>query len=146
MTNDDWEVALATRLQVAVSRLMRAIRHHGAAGLTPSQISALAAVKIHGPLRLSQLATLESVGAPAATRVVASLEDLGLVERHDDAADRRASLVALTAQGRDTLDELRHERTAGLSANLAQLTARERTLIEAALPVLERLAQDEPEG
>ncbi len=144
MSDVDWEAALATRLQVAVSRLMRAIRQHGAAGLTPSQISALASIKVHGPLRLSQLASLESVGAPAATRVVASLEDLGLVERHDDVADRRASLVGLTALGQATLEELRHERTAGLSANLAQLTARERTLIEAALPVLERLAQEEP--
>ena len=143
--SEEWEAALATRLQVAVSRLMRAIRQHGAAGLTPTQISALASIKVHGPVRPSQLATLESIGAPAATRVVASLEDLGLVQRRDDVADRRASLVGLTAQGQETLDELRHERTAGLSANLAQLTARERTLIEAALPVLERLAHDEPE-
>ncbi|MHB8826577.1 MAG: MarR family winged helix-turn-helix transcriptional regulator [Acidimicrobiales bacterium] len=143
--SEEWEDAQATRLQVAVSRLMRAFRRHGAAGLTPSQISALASIKVHGPLRLSQLATLESVGAPAATRVVASLEDLGLVQRHDDVADRRASLVGLTARGQKTLVELRHERTVGLSAKLAQLTARERTLIEAALPVLERLAHDEPE-
>jgi DNA-binding MarR family transcriptional regulator len=139
----DWDAALATRLQVVVSRLMRTIRQHGAAGLTPSQMSALAAVRLHGPLRLSQLATLESVGAPAATRVVASLEDLGLIERHIDAADRRASLVALTETGSAMLVALGQERTAGLSANLAQLSERERTLLEAALPVLEKIAQEE---
>ena len=139
----DWDAALATRLQVVVSRLMRTIRQHGAAGLTPSQMSALAAVRRHGPLRLSQLATLESVGAPAATRVVASLEDLGLVERHVDEADRRASLVALTATGTAMLEALGRERTAGLSENLAQLSERERTLLEAALPVLEKIATED---
>ena len=139
----DWDAALATRLQVVVSRLMRTIRQHGAAGLTPSQMSALAAVRRHGPLRLSKLATLESVGAPAATRVVASLEDLGLVERRVDEADRRASLVALTATGTAMLEALGRERTAGLSENLAQLSERERTLLEAALPVLEKIATED---
>ncbi len=139
----DADVELATRLQVVVSRLMRTIRQHGAAGLTPSQMSALAAVRSHGPLRLSQLATLESVGAPAATRVVASLEDLGLIERRVDGADRRASLVDLTPTGTAMLVALGQKRTVGLSANLAQLSERERTLLEAALPVLEKIATEE---
>ncbi len=139
----DADVELATRLQVVVSRLMRTIRQHGAAGLTPSQMSALAAVRSHGPLRLSQLATLESVGAPAATRVVASLEDLGLIERRVDGADRRASLVDLTPTGTAMLVALGQKRTVGLSANLAQLSERERTLLEVALPVLEKIATEE---
>lgn len=139
----DWDAELAMKLQVVVARLMRTIRQHGAAGLTPSQMSALAAVRRHGPLRLSQLATLESVGAPAATRVVASLEDLGLVERRVDEADRRASLVDLTETGAALLVALGQERTAGLSENFAQLSERERTLLEAALPVLEKIATEE---
>ncbi len=140
---DVGEAALAARLQVVVARLMRAIRQHAAAGLTPSQISALAAVDASGPLRVSQLAALESVGAPAATRVVASLEDLGLVQRHDDPADKRACLVGLTPRGERTLDSLREERTSGLSANLAVLSPRERTLLETVMPVLEKLCREE---
>jgi DNA-binding MarR family transcriptional regulator len=139
----DADAELATRLQVVVSRLMRSIRQHGAAGLTPSQMSALVSIRVHGPLRLSQLATLEAVGAPAATRVVASLEDLGLVERHEDEADRRASLVALTETGSAVLSALGEERTAGLSLRLAQLSAREHTLLVAALPVLEKIVSED---
>ena len=121
---------------------MRAIRFHGAAGLTPSQMSALAALNESGPVRISHLAHRESVGAPAATRVVASLEERGLVQRAEDPEDKRAWLVELSDEGRRTIESLWNERTIGLSARLATLSAAERKVLDAALPVLEKLARD----
>lgn len=132
----------AARLQVVVSRLMRAIRFHAAAGLTPSQMSALAALNESGPVRISHLASRESVGAPAATRVVASLEEMGLVQRAEDPEDKRAWLVELSEQGRRTIETLWNERTVGLSSRLASLSAAERDVLDQALPVLEKLARD----
>ena len=82
--------------------------------LSPSQVSALASVDEFGPLRISALASLESVGAPVATRVVASLEELDLLKRTDDPEDKRASLVELSDHGRDVLATLWSERTIGL--------------------------------
>lgn len=54
-----------------------------------------------GPLSLSELAEALSVDAPYATLIVDSLQQRGLVERHQDPADRRRKLVALTPEGKD---------------------------------------------
>ena len=133
---------VAVQLQVVVARLMRTIRHHGAAGLTPSQISALATLAAEGPLRISQLALQESVGAPAATRVVATLEDLGFVVRSNDLRDGRVCLVELSVAGRAMLEGLWSERTIGMSSRLASLSSLERSTLVEALVVLEKMTHD----
>ncbi len=132
----------AARLRLVLVRLVRALRHQGSTALTPSQLSALASVEELGPLRISALATVESVGAPVATRVVASLEDLHLLERTDDPEDKRACLVELTDRGRETLLTVWGERTVGLSARMDRLSPSERSRLEAALPALEKIARD----
>ena len=141
LTDEDG-VTVAARLNLIVGRLMRTIRQHAAAGLTPSQLSALVTVDERGPLRISALATQESLGAPAATRVVASLEEAGLVMRSSDPDDKRASLIALTEDGSETLKALRQERATGLGAQLDALSEPERRLLERALPVLEKISHD----
>ena len=74
----------AARLRVAIARLARQLRQHSPGGLTPSQWSALATVEQFGPLRIGDLAEREGVTAPTATRVVASLEEAGLLSRATD--------------------------------------------------------------
>jgi DNA-binding MarR family transcriptional regulator len=123
-------------------RLVRALRHQGSTALTPSQISALATLEELGPLRISALATVESVGAPVATRVVATLEELGLIGRTVDVDDKRAWLVELTDLGRATLATVWGERTVGLSSRIDRLSSAERSKLEAALPALEKIARD----
>jgi len=132
----------AARLRLVVTRLARTLRQHAAADLTPSQLSALATVEEYGPIRLSDLAARESVGAPVATRVVASLQELGYVERIDDVTDRRACLIELTDAGRRVLADLWSERTAGLNSRIERLTVGDAALLDAALPVLEALVRD----
>jgi len=132
----------AARLRMALVRLARTLRRHGGPGLSPSQISALATVEEFGPMRISTLATYEAMGAPGATRVVATLEELNLFERRDDPDDKRASVVDLSDLGRATLAKLWNERTIGLSSRLERLSAKERATIDAALPALEKLVRD----
>ena len=135
-------VDTAARLRLVLLRLARALRHQGSTVLSPSQVSALSSVDEFGPLRISALATLESVGAPVATRVVASLEELDLLTRTEDPDDKRASLVELSDHGRTVLNTLVSERTIGMRARLERLTPAERARVEAALPALEKLARD----
>jgi DNA-binding MarR family transcriptional regulator len=132
----------AARLRLVVSRLARTLRQHGAAGLTPSQLSAFATIEEFGPVRTSELATREMVGAPFATRVVASLEELGFVDRVDDPRDGRACLIQVTAAGRATLEALWTERTAGLNGRISGLMPDQVALLDAALPVLELLTRE----
>jgi DNA-binding MarR family transcriptional regulator len=62
-----------------------------------------------GPLRISEIAREEGIGQPAATRMVARLEVLGLVRRERSVADKRIVMVELTARGRAELDTLRKQ-------------------------------------
>jgi DNA-binding MarR family transcriptional regulator len=135
-------VETAARLRLVMFRLARALRHQGNTALSPSQVSALASVDEFGPLRISALAAFESVGAPVATRIVASLEDLDLLKRTDDPEDKRASLVELSDHGRDVFAALWCERTIGLSSRLEQLTPAERNRLELAMPALEKLVRE----
>jgi DNA-binding MarR family transcriptional regulator len=132
----------AARLRLVMVRLARALRHQGSTALSPSQVSALASVDEYGPLRISALAAIESVGAPVATRVVASLEELDLLKRTEDRDDKRASLVELSEHGHTVLAAVWSERTIGLSSRLERLTPGERTRLESALPALEKLARE----
>lgn len=136
------EVSSAARLRLALTRVLRALRRHGDSSLTPSQVSALSTLEEFGAMRISTIATYESLGAPAATRVVASLEELELVMRTNDPNDKRASLIDLTALGRSTLSELWRERTLDITTMLDRLSPKERATVEAALPALEKIARD----
>jgi len=62
------------------------------------------------PPRVTDLAELLGVDAPTVTRKVQQLERAGLVVRHTDPEDRRATRIGLTAAGRRNLDKVRKAR------------------------------------
>jgi DNA-binding MarR family transcriptional regulator len=133
----------AARLRVAVARLARHLRQQTLGDLTLSQWSALVTVESRARLRIGELADREGVSAATATRLVASLESAGLVERELDPEDRRSSRVSLTAQGRDLLEWARQRRNARLAQRLSQLSEPDVRRLLDVLPVLESLAGEE---
>jgi len=132
----------AARLRLIVARLGRTVRQHAAAGLSPSELSALATVEEHEPIRMSDLAGYESVGAPVMSRIVDSIERRGLVTRASDPTDGRACLIELTDAGRSTLGQLWSARAAVLTQRIGRLSAAQSATLSAALPVLEALVRD----
>ena len=128
------------RLRVAVLRLSRRLRKHELAGLTPSQLSTLATVGQHGPVRLGDLAAAERIAPSTLTRLVNVLEDKGYVRREAAPADARAYLVTVTEQGRDVLERIRQEATNVLTDNLLTLPPEQLAALASALPALEQLA------
>lgn len=133
----------AADLRLALGRLIRSMRAHNSGGLTPSQVSALASIEELGPIRMNELANRESIGAPVATRVAASLEDLGYINRIQDLEDKRACLVQLTPTGRKVLKNLWEERTSGINERIQKLSRAEIIALQAAIPILDKLARGE---
>lgn len=137
------DTELASRLRLAVMRLARRLRQQTQDPVTPSQISALAVVEHRGPITLGELASLERVQPPTMTRIVAALEEEGLVVREVDAADRRIARVSLTPEGKRLLERSRSRKTAYLAARLRGFSPEERALVERALPLIERLVGED---
>ena len=136
---------MAARLRLSSTRLARHLRREAGLGRSPSQLSALAVIDHHGPLTLGALAELEGVAPPSITKVVAILEDDGLVARALDPADRRVSYVTTTAKGAALHEESKRRRTAWLAGRIRRLTPDQRERLAAALDVLDELTQKDPQ-
>ena len=139
------DTGLATSLRISVSRLARRMRAERVAqGLQPelsdSQLASLAALE-KAPMTPGELADHEKVQPPSITRVIASLEERGLIQRMPHPSDRRQVVLTVTDQGRDFVRQVRHLREAWLALRLADLTPAERAVLREALPILEKLSQ-----
>lgn len=126
------------RLAFAAGRLNRRLRSAGG-GLSHGLLSALATVNKQGPLRLAELAQLETVSAPSTTRLVAELEAKGLVSRETDPADGRAILISITTVGVETIAGARAARAVMVAELFDRLEPHEVAAITAALPALEKM-------
>ncbi|MGN6812662.1 MAG: MarR family winged helix-turn-helix transcriptional regulator [Thermomicrobiales bacterium] len=132
----------ATRLHsVAIHLLRRLRREDDASGLTAPRLSALSVVVFGGPLTLGALAAAEQVRPPTMTRIVAALEQAGLVVREPEPTDGRAVLIRATPAGRQLLEEGRARRTAVLARQLAALTPEELATLQQAAEILNRLTR-----
>lgn len=135
------EPDLATRLRLAVTRTARRLRQEAGTDLTPSLSAALATVERHGPLTPSELAELEGVRRPTATKLVAKLADAGLVARAGDPNDGRVSLVSISAAGSALLHEMRMRKNAYLARLMRELPPEDVAALERAAEILEGLLE-----
>jgi DNA-binding MarR family transcriptional regulator len=133
---------LASTLRVSVMRLGRRLRaERVVTDLSLTQMAALGTLDRHGPLTPRELADHERVQPPSMTRVLAGLEERGLILRTPHATDGRQHLVSLTAAAKALLKEDRRRRDAWLARRLAELTQEDRDVLRAAAPVIERLTR-----
>jgi DNA-binding MarR family transcriptional regulator len=135
--------AVAGHLRVVVARTARRLRQEVDAGLSPSQSAALATLDRCGPLTPSELAAQERIQRPTATRMLARLEEEGLVSRSADPQDRRSALITLTEHGRALLVASRTRKNAYLAQRLRALDAEELATLDRAAGILERLLDEE---
>ena len=104
--------------------------------ITPAQARALGVLTRHGAIRLGALSEHLHIAPRSATEVVDALEERGLVERHPDPADRRATLVALTPRGSDVADGVRAARVAEAEEFFAGLDPADRAALARILATL----------
>lgn len=133
---------LADRLHSAAIHLLRRLRREDdASGLPAPQLSALSVIVFGGPITLGALAAAEQVRPPTISKLVATLEEAGLVAREIDEADRRVMRVRATARGTRLLQEGRTRRVASLAAALAALPTTDRAALARAVPALEKVVR-----
>ena len=132
---------VANRLHSAAIHLLRRARRVDAESHLPApQLSALSVIVYAGPITLGALAEAEQVRPPTMTRLVAAMENGGLVERETDPADRRVVRVRATAKGKRLLEEGRDRRIASIAESLASLSDADVKAIDAALDAIEKVA------
>ena len=110
--------------------------------LSVSQIHALFALVEDDGLAVHTLGEALGLSLGAAGRAVEALVQDGLVERREDAHDRRVKRVYLSAQGRAFTEELFASRAERLASIASRLDGPERAALAAALtPVLATLGE-----
>jgi DNA-binding MarR family transcriptional regulator len=133
---------LASVLRPSLLRLTRIIRNQRVdMSITLTQLSAMSTLHKHGSMSAGELATCERVQPPSMTKVLANLEERGLIRREAHPSDRRQAIMSITDAGIALLDSERRSRDAWLSQRLAQLTPEERLAIRNVVPVLDKLAE-----
>lgn len=136
---------MAGRLRLSATRLARRLRQESGAGLTPSQLSALAVIDKRGPLTLGRLAEIERVAPPSVTKLAAKLVSEGLVARTVDPEDRRIAHVATTEAGAELMAESRRRKAAWLASRIEALDGDQQRRLADALDVLDALVRTEEE-
>jgi DNA-binding MarR family transcriptional regulator len=108
-------------------------------GISAARASALSVLVFGGPRTLTELARDEQVAAPTMSRLVAALEEEGLVRRERHAHDARAVLLHATPKARRILERGRELREQALDELFEPLSARERRIVQRAAEIIESL-------
>ncbi|MFE9882866.1 MarR family winged helix-turn-helix transcriptional regulator [Streptomyces sp. NPDC005784] len=136
----------ARLLTEAVTRLRRALRasirtDYPWETLPTAQVELLQVLGEHSPARISDLAGRQRLAPSTVSGLIAQMITAGLVTRDVDPTDRRASVVALTAAGRDQLAAWTTAHEHRMDAALSALDDADRAAIANALPAIFQLAE-----
>src|SRR5256885_12573056 len=107
---------LAEQLRAAMNRCGRRLRKTRPVGeLTQNQISVLGSLELAGALTPRELSDAERVQPPTMTKVLAKLEERGLIQRTPHPTDGRQVLLSATEAGREVLLEQRRGAARGVA-------------------------------
>jgi DNA-binding MarR family transcriptional regulator len=136
------DAELVARLRGVIPRLARELNDTSTGeGLTPTQYSVLALVRIRGPLGLAELTELEGLNPTMVSRIIKVLDERELIRRMPDPNDLRAARLVATPMGEQVHDRVRTQRTQVLSECLGRLPAATADTLLAAVPAMEALAE-----
>lgn len=141
---DDVDSAeLVSGLVVVSSRLTRALR--GVIGDESDLVTlrGLGVVEQYQPVRVGHFAQGYLCSQPAATKILARLEEAGYVLREASASDKRASQFSLTDAGRARLAENRNILAERMEPYFEALTPDDRLSVHRALGLVSQYLQDQ---
>lgn len=142
MTSDESQLAASTLWQ-GMARLHRRLRAERGHGLSFNRLSVLSLLHRGGPMTATALASAERLQPQSLTRMLARLENDGLIVRRPDEADRRQVLIEVTHEGVSVLTEDTRRREEWLAGMMAErLTGTEREVLRLAAGLMDRLADE----
>ncbi|MFB9909407.1 MarR family winged helix-turn-helix transcriptional regulator [Allokutzneria oryzae] len=131
-------------LSCTVGRLQRALRRASAraagdSALPNAKVELLLALKRQPGISVKEVATVLCAAANTVSTLVGDLAADGFLVRERDPDNRRVVRLALTEDGRSTIDDYQAQRRRIIAEAAARLAADDRADIERALPALHRL-------
>jgi DNA-binding MarR family transcriptional regulator len=132
------EVALLLRRSRAISGRLAGELHRDLDG---AAYGLLVLLDDSGPLRASDVVSRLGLDKSTVSRQVASLVDLGMVERAADPDDGRAQVLSISAEGHRRLSEVRDARRVRWEADLADWPTSDVATLAALLNRLNRLGE-----
>jgi DNA-binding MarR family transcriptional regulator len=130
----------ADRIHSASIHVLRRVsREDPKAGVSPARLSALSVLVFVGPKTVSELAAMERVRVPTMSRLVAAMEEEGLVRRVPHGTDARAVVLHATARGKRVLERARELRLSFLESLLAGASPQELATVREAADIVDRL-------
>jgi DNA-binding MarR family transcriptional regulator len=104
--------------------------------LAPRHLTAFAIVAMHGPLSVSQLAQREGCATTTASLVTTQLADAGLVERREDTADRRRTVISVAPAFREDSQQVLNVRLAPLRRAMERMGPERARIVMEGLAIL----------
>ncbi|HTV41238.1 MAG TPA: MarR family transcriptional regulator [Candidatus Sulfotelmatobacter sp.] len=139
--NEDSQVE---ELVLAIGLLVRRIRADAPQELRDfswTQKAVLSRLERDGPATTADLARAEGVKPQSMGTALASLEEMGLIERHAHPTDGRQMYIQLTARGVALRRSIKEAKHAWLSQALAKLNKEEQTTLFKAGELIKRMAE-----
>lgn len=116
--------------KLALGRIMQ--RHR----LEQRHVNALLTIALHGPMTVTDLAARQRVTLKTSSLVAIQLEEAGLIERREDPADRRRTILTVAKSRERAIREGLDNRAAYLGRVLDRLTPAQRDGLITGLRVL----------
>ena len=128
----------------AVGLLVRRVRAAAASdGLSMTEALVMARLAREGPATTADLARAESMKPQSMGTAVATLEEMGFVERMPHPTDGRQVYIALTVKGAAVRKSAKDAKRTWLAEAIAQLDEQDRETLFKAGEIIKRLAESE---
>ncbi len=143
-TTEPDDIVVADALFAAIGVLRREVRRTVGRpwplqSLSGSQVELLRLIRRQPGVSVADAATELGLAPNSVSTLVGQLNDAGLIRRTPDPADRRVARLTLTSAARRYTEAWRDRCSAVAASAISQLTARDRVLLESALPVLDKI-------
>ena len=123
--------SIASELRTVLARLNRKLRKLSPSNTVLSQTerSILVLLEQHEYLLSAELAVMEKITPQSMGALLNHLAELNLIAKTASESDKRKVHISLSAQGREMLGQVRHERDEWLGKAIAEVCTTEEQLI-----------------